>query len=45
MCYIYHLLNLNPDALAKVRQEHDDVFGQETSSTAEVSEDKSTIIK
>lgn len=27
VCYIYHLLELHPEALAKVRQEHDEVFG------------------
>ncbi|KAG4438810.1 hypothetical protein IFR05_005701 [Cadophora sp. M221] len=27
LCYIYHELNTHPEALAKVRQEHDDVFG------------------
>jgi hypothetical protein len=28
ICYIYHLLNLNPALLAKVRQEHNEVFGK-----------------
>jgi cytochrome P450 len=32
LCYIYHMLNLHPDSLAKVRREHDEVFG--TSSLA-----------
>jgi len=27
MCYIYNLLDVHPEALAKVRKEHDDVFG------------------
>ncbi|PVH73910.1 cytochrome P450 monooxygenase-like protein [Cadophora sp. DSE1049] len=27
LCYIYHELNIHPEALAKVRQEHDTVFG------------------
>lgn len=27
ICFIYHLLNLHPEALAKVRKEYDDVFG------------------
>ena len=27
ICYIYHILNLHPESLAKVRQEHDEVFG------------------
>ncbi|KAE9371570.1 cytochrome P450 [Stipitochalara longipes BDJ] len=27
LSYIYHMLNLHPESLAKVRQEHDDVFG------------------
>lgn len=27
ICYAYHLLNKNPDKLAKIRAEHDDIFG------------------
>lgn len=34
ICYIYHLLNLHPASLAKVREEHDEVFGKETSQAA-----------
>ncbi|KAL3419819.1 P450 monooxygenase [Phlyctema vagabunda] len=30
ICYIYHLLNTHPEALAKTRQEHDLVFGSGT---------------
>jgi cytochrome P450 len=33
LCFIYHMLNLHPAALAKVRKEHDGVFGT-SSSTA-----------
>lgn len=32
--YVYYLLNLHPNALAKVREEHDKVFGKDTSSAA-----------
>jgi len=34
ICYVYHLLELNPKSLAKVIQEHDEVFGKNTSTTA-----------
>lgn len=33
ICYIYHLLSLHPESLAKARQEHDDVFGKGTTYT------------
>ncbi|EKD21755.1 cytochrome P450 71B25 [Drepanopeziza brunnea f. sp. 'multigermtubi' MB_m1] len=32
MCFIYHMLNLHPEALEKVRKEHDDVFGPSAGS-------------
>jgi cytochrome P450 len=35
ICYVYHLLELYPEVLAKVIQEHDDVFGKDTSMTAD----------
>ncbi|KAK9326564.1 cytochrome P450 [Lipomyces starkeyi] len=31
ICYVYHLLGLHPEHLARVRQEHDEVFGIDTS--------------
>lgn len=34
MCYIYYLLDLHPEELKRVREEHDAVFG-DVSSTAE----------
>ncbi len=36
ICYIYHLLDLNPKSLAKVIAEHNEVFGPDTSLTAEI---------
>ena len=36
ICYVYHLLNLHPQCLAKVRQEHDDVFGADVSQAADL---------
>lgn len=35
VCYMYHMLNLHPEALAKVRKEYDDVIGP-TSGAADV---------
>ena len=35
-CFIVHLLNQNPKALEKVCQEHDEVFGSDTSKTAQI---------
>ncbi|KAL9628282.1 MAG: hypothetical protein Q9204_005985 [Flavoplaca sp. TL-2023a] len=34
-CFIIHLLSKHPAALEKVRQEHDEVYGTDTSKTAE----------
>jgi cytochrome P450 len=34
LCFIYHMLNLHPTALAKVRKEHDGVFGTSSSIAA-----------
>ena len=40
MCYIAHLLSQYPGALQKLRQEHDEVYGVDTSRTATmISED------
>jgi len=36
LCYIYHMLNLHPEALAKVREEHDQVFGPSSSAAATI---------
>ncbi|KAL2060699.1 hypothetical protein VTL71DRAFT_9340 [Oculimacula yallundae] len=35
ICFIYHLLNRHPEALHKVQQEHDEIFG-ERQSTADL---------
>jgi cytochrome P450 len=35
ICYVYHLLELNPKPLAKVIEEHNEVFGEDTSITAD----------
>lgn len=35
VCFIIHLLSKHPAALEKVRQEHDEVYGTDTSKTAE----------
>lgn len=34
ICYVYHLLNLNPDKCENIRKEHDEVFGS-TKETAD----------
>lgn len=31
ICYLFHLLSVNPEALARVRSEHDSVFGTDLS--------------
>jgi cytochrome P450 len=36
LCYVYYLLELNPKCLVKVIQEHNEVFGQDTSITADI---------
>jgi cytochrome P450 len=36
ICYIYHLLSKNPEALCKLREEHDRVFGQEVDSANKI---------
>jgi cytochrome P450 len=36
ICYIYHLLELYPKSLAKVIAEHNEVFGEDTSMTANI---------
>jgi cytochrome P450 len=36
ICYVYHLLDLNPKSIAKVIAEHNEVFGEGTSMTADV---------
>lgn len=38
--YAYHLLAANPEKLAKLRAEHDAVFGKDTSKTAQIIRDK-----
>jgi cytochrome P450 len=35
ICYAYHLLSRNPETLAKIRAEHDSVFGKNAEETAE----------
>jgi len=32
MCFVYNMLNFNPEALAKVREEHDRVIGPASSA-------------
>ncbi|KAF7868680.1 hypothetical protein EAF04_005210 [Stromatinia cepivora] len=36
ICYIYHLLSKNGEAMRKVREEHDHVFGKEVDGASEV---------
>lgn len=36
ICYCYYHLSRNSDSLAAIRKEHDDVFGHDTSSIAEL---------
>lgn len=36
ICYVYHLLDLNPKSLEKVIAEHNEVFGEDTSMTADI---------
>jgi len=36
ICYIYHLLNLHPEALRKVRDEHDSIFGKDISKASDL---------
>ncbi|KAL8972201.1 MAG: hypothetical protein Q9197_002891 [Variospora fuerteventurae] len=38
-CFIIHLLNQNPEALEKVCQEHDQVFGSDTAKAAQAISD------
>lgn len=35
ICYVYHLLELNPKTLTKVIQEHNEVLGEDTSMAAD----------
>ncbi|KAI0538399.1 cytochrome P450 [Xylaria digitata] len=39
LCYIFMLLSKNPDAVQKLRKEHSEVFGEDTSSTFRILED------
>jgi hypothetical protein len=34
LCYAYHLLQTNPETLAKIRHEHDTIFGSDQSEAA-----------
>jgi cytochrome P450 len=43
LCFIYHMLNLHPESLAKIRKEHDDVFGL-SSSAATVIKDNPKLL-
>ncbi|KAL8705640.1 MAG: hypothetical protein Q9225_008017 [Loekoesia sp. 1 TL-2023] len=43
-CYIVHLLNQHPEALGKVCQEHDEVFGPDTAKTAQAISDDPYIL-
>lgn len=36
ICYVYHLLELHPKCLAEVIDEHNEVFGKDTSVTADI---------
>ncbi|KAL4789185.1 cytochrome P450 [Aspergillus venezuelensis] len=35
ICYVYHLLSRHPEALAKIRAEHDEVLGSDVDNAAE----------
>lgn len=35
ICYVFYYLSKHPDALAKIRKEHDDVFGTDLNAVAE----------
>lgn len=39
ICYVAHMLSKHPDALKRVRQEYDDVFGTDVEQTAQVIKD------
>jgi cytochrome P450 len=36
LCFIYYMLEHHPEALARVRQEHDEVFGLDPSAAADL---------
>ncbi|CAG8971815.1 hypothetical protein HYALB_00001925 [Hymenoscyphus albidus] len=42
--YVYHLLSQNPEALALLRKEHDDVFGTDTSHAAKMLKDQPALL-
>lgn len=39
LSFVYHMLNLHPEALAKVRKEHDKVFGASSRTAIAIKED------
>ena len=44
MVYVYHLLSQHPDALDKLRKEHDDIFGTDTSRAAQILKEQPAMI-
>ncbi|KAK9369472.1 cytochrome P450 71B25 protein [Lipomyces kononenkoae] len=44
ICYVYHLLHLHPQDLAKVRQEHDEIFGIDTSKAPDMIKDNPQLL-
>ncbi|PMD36237.1 cytochrome P450 [Hyaloscypha variabilis F] len=44
ICYVYYLLNRNPKALAKLRQEHDEVLGKDVLEAGRMLKKDPTII-
>lgn len=44
LCYAYYLLNKNPEKLAKIRAEHDDIFGVDLETAAEMIEARPNIL-
>ena len=44
ICYAFHLLSQNPDALSRVRSEHDQVFGKDISKTSSILEENPKLL-
>ncbi|KAK9237839.1 cytochrome P450 [Lipomyces kononenkoae] len=44
ICYVYHLLQLHPQHLAKVRQEHDEIFGFDISKAPDMIKDNPQLL-
>jgi cytochrome P450 len=44
LCYCFHLLSQHPDALARLREEHDDVFGPNPTAAASMLTDQPHLV-